>query len=280
MHPRFPEHARSLQILVGGLVLVWTVLGGTACTDAPPARSAVSPFGSVDTIASTAVSRDSTLAVLTSMERTAFDSAFVQLEEYGLTRYVRTEQFDTTGTVTALHTRTVRYEPGSTSGTVRRRDSVGHFRSGGILSGIAPDQQPTDRPANLAAQALPDQPAYVAPRTREAYRYALRPDSLFDGTPTYVIEARARTDERGRDQGIRYARLTIDRDSKELVGLSLVRAERVLLFGEESQLTLRLRKAPDGAWVPHLTRVRTVVSVPFRSPRQVRTVSAYYNYSH
>lgn len=278
MHPPLAEHARSLQIIVGGLVLAWSVVGGTGCSEAP-VGSDPSPFGAVDTIASTTVPRDSALSVLTAMERAAFDSAFVQLDEFAMTRYVRTEQLDTTGTATALHTHTLRYPSGTEAGTIRRRDTVGQFQSGGILSSITPPQDPTERPANLAAQALPDQPAYLAPRTREAYRYALRSDSLLDGTPTFVVEAKARTDDRGRDQGIRYARLIIDRTSNELVGLSVVRANQILLFRENSQLTIRLRTASDGTWVPHLTRVRAVVSVPLRSSRQFRTVSAFYDYT-
>jgi len=89
---------------------------------------------------------------------------------------------------------------------------------------------------------------------------------------------RVRPDGTGQDQGVRYARLTLDRASQELVGLVVVRAERALLFGEESRLRLRLRRLPDGRWVPHVTRFRALVHVPFRTPRQFRTVSAYSNY--
>jgi hypothetical protein len=86
-------------------------------------------------------------------------------------------------------------------------------------------------------------------------------------------------DERGANRSIQYARLTIDCASRELVGLTTTRASRILLFRERSQITLRLRRAPDAAWVPHLTRVRALVDVPFRVPRQFRTVSSYHGYA-
>jgi len=283
MQPGLPERARFLKIVVGG-VLLWGLAGGTAgCTNGPSPAQGYSSFGALDTIASSAAPRDSALALLGRMRRAAFDSAFARLDAYGVTRQVRTEQLDTTGATTAVRTLTVRYPAGAAAGTVQRADSVGTFGRGGLFSGITPRQQPRARPPNLAAQALADQPAYLAPRTQEAYRYALRPGSLWDGTPVLVVEAKARAEGRGADQSIRYARLTIDRASHELVGLTTTRISRILLFQEQSQVTIRLRPGPSGqeatAWVPHLTRVRALVNVPFRAPRQFRTVSSYYEYA-
>lgn len=286
-----PKRARFLQIAVGGLLLAGVVVGGSGCTDRVRSPNVYSPFGTIDTIATTAP-RDSALALLTAMKRVAFDSAFARLDEYAVTRHVRTEQLDTTGATTGFRTLTLRYAPGVEAGTIQRADSAGSFQKGGLLSGITPGQRRAATPPNLAAQALPDQPAYLAPRTREAYRYALRPDTLLDGTPAYVIEAKARSGQRGGEQGVRYARLTVDRISLELVGLTVARASRILLFRENSLVTVRLRRDPAGGrdfpggsdsrhtWVPHLTRFRAVVDVPFRAARQIRTVSTYYGYAH
>lgn len=281
MHPSLPKRARFLHVVMGGLLLVGLSVGGCNPPASPSGTHAA--FGSIDTIATTEARRDSVLALLSRMDRTPFDSAFADLTEYAVTRHVRTEQLDTTGTTTAYRTLTLRYPAGSPNGTVQRADSGGSFQDGGMLSGITPAQQRTERPANLAAQTLPDQPAYLAPRTQEAYRYALRRDSLLDGTPVFVVEAKARSDERGADQGLRYARLTIARPSHALVGLTTTRRSRILLFREDSQITIRLRRTPEdtspNTWVPHLTRFRAVVDVPFRSPRQFRTVSGYYGYA-
>jgi hypothetical protein len=283
MQPFSTKRARFLHVVVGGLLLVGISVGSGGCNRPAPTSGTYASFGALDTIATTEAPRDSVLAVLARMDRTAFDSAFANLSAYAVTRHVRTEQLDTTGATTAYRTLALRYPPGSQRGTVQRADSGGSFRAGGMLSGIAPAQQRTKRPTDLAVQALPDEPAYLAPRTQEAYRYALRPDSLLDGTPVFVVEAKARSDERGADQGIRYARLTIDRASHALVGLATARISRILLFREHSQITIRLRRAPGAptseSWVPRLTRFRAVVDVPLRAPRQFRTVSAYYGYA-
>ncbi|WP_208427070.1 MULTISPECIES: hypothetical protein [Salinibacter] len=276
MQPAPSKRARFLHIIVGGWLLA---LGGLGCTSPPEHGGTYAAFGALDTIEATDTPRDSALAVLAQLNRTAFDSAFARLDAYAVTRTVRTEQLDTTGATTAYRTRTLRYPPGPGPGTIQRADSAGRFQAGGVLARLTPSQSPRARPGNLAGQALADQPAYLAPRTQEAYRYALRRDSLLDGTPTHVVEAKVRSGERGADRSIRYARLTVDRASHELVGLTTTRASRILLFRERSQITLRLRRAPDAAWVPHLTRVRAVVDVPLRAPRQFRTVSAYRGYA-
>ncbi|MEF8865040.1 MAG: hypothetical protein V5A20_04680 [Salinibacter sp.] len=275
MQPAPLKRARFLHIVMGGWLLV---VGSLGCTSPPEHGRGSAAFGALDTTEATDVPRDSVLAVLSRLNRTAFDSAFARLDAYAVTRHVRTEQLDTTGAVTAHRTRTLRYSPGTAPGTIQRADSAGRFQAGGLLARLTPAQSRRARPGNVAPQALPDRPAYLAARTQEAYRYALRRDSLLDGTPTHVVEAKARLDERGADQSIRYARLTIDRASHELVGLTTTRASQLLLFRERSQVTLRLRRAPDAAWVPHLTRVRALVDVPLRAPRQFRTVSAYYGY--
>ena len=278
MQPPPSKRARFLQMVGAGLLLAGIAVGGTGCTSDSLPAGTYSPFGTIDTIAASEAPRDSVLSILSRMDRVAFDSAFARLDDYAVTRHVRTEQLDTTGVTTAYRTLTIRYPPGQVPGTVRQADSAGVFQQGGLLSSIAPAEQRTAQPANLAAQALADQPAYLAPRTQEAYRYALRRDSLLSGTPVFVVEAKARSKERGRDQDIRYARLLIARGSHALVGLTTTRISRILLFREYSQLTIRLRPTPNGAWLPHLTRFRAVVDVPLRASRQFRTVSAYYGY--
>jgi hypothetical protein len=211
------------------------------------------------------------------MRRTAFDSAFVRLGDYAVTRSVRTEQMTPAGTTTAVRSYDIHYQPGTERGTIQRRDSTGTFRDGGLFGRVAPESDPAARPTNVAAQLLPDQPPYIEPRTREAFRYALRADTV-RGTPVYLLEATARAYGTGRDQGVRYARLRLHRPSRQLIGLTLVRDEKVLLFGEDSRLHLSLQQGPDGSWVPQTSRVRAVLYVPFRTPRQFRTVSTYDGY--
>lgn len=275
MHPPLLKRVCSLHVLGGVLLLGSVFLVGTGCTSSGGRTG--SPLVPSDTITS-AVDRDSALTVLTSMRRAAFDSAFIALDDYAVTRYVRTEQMTPAGTTTAVRSYELRYTPGTERGVIQRRDSSGTFQGGGFFGRVAPDRNPRSRPPDVAAQLLPDQPAYVEPRTREAFRYALRGDSLSNGSPVYVMEVTARAHGTGKEQGVRYARLLIHRPSKQLVGLTLVRDDQVLLFGEDSQMSVQLRRAPDGRWVPYVTRVRTSVHIPLRTPRQFRTVSAFYAY--
>jgi hypothetical protein len=273
MHPPLFERACSLHVLGVGLLLGGVLLGGTGCTSSD--REA-SPFLPSDTLTS-AVDRDSALAVLTALRRTAFDSAFVRLNDYAVTRALRTEQMTPAGSTTAVRSYEIQYRPGAGRGTVRRRDSTGAFRDGGLFGRVAPDTDPAARPVNVAAQILPDQPAFIEPRTREAFRYALRTETV-RGTPVYLLEAAARSRGTGRDQGVRYARLRIHRPSRQLVGLTLVRNDQVLLFEEDSRMSLDLQRTADGTWVPRKSRVRALLHVPFRTPRQFRTVSSYFDY--
>lgn len=278
MHPPAHKRARFLHVLLAGLIL-GGVLGTTGCSSNRTPRP--SPFVPADTLSST-VDRDSVLAVLTSMRRTAFDSSFSALDEYAFTRSVRTEQMTPAGTTTAIRSYVARYRPRAARvpGMLLRRDSVGTVRGGGLFGWAAPNQNPEARPTDLADQILPDQPAFVEARTREAFTYALQPDSLSDGTPTWILDATARTHGTGQEQSVRYARLTIERASKQLIGLLIVRDDDVLLFGEESRTSIRLRRAddPEGPWVPHVVRARSSVDIPFQPARQFRVVSAFYNY--
>ncbi|MFO8098118.1 MAG: hypothetical protein R6T83_00685 [Salinibacter sp.] len=251
-------------------------LGGCSSPSDPPP----SPFLPSDSISAEETSRDSALAVLTDLQRTAFDSAFATLDTYAVSRRVRTEQLTPAGSVSARRTSTVRYPPAPDRGVIQERDSTGPFRDGGILSSLSGSGDPTDRPQDIAPQALSDPPAFVAPRTREDFRYALHQDTLSNGTPVQVVRAQARNSGPARDQGLRFARLKLLSDSHELVALTVVRAERTLLFGEDSRLTVRLRPAPtEDTWVPALVRFRARVDVPVRAPRQFLTVSRYDDYT-
>ncbi|PSQ97067.1 MAG: hypothetical protein BRD55_03925 [Bacteroidetes bacterium SW_9_63_38] len=276
MQPPRSKHARSLHALLGVLLLVGSGLGGAGCTSSP--QPPVASFQPTDSL-TTAVGRDSALAVLASMRRAAFDSAFAALSDYAVTRTVRTERLEPNGTVTARRHSVLRYPPGDAAGTLQESDSTGHFRSGSLLGMVASATSRTDRPPDGAAQMLADDPPYVEPRTQEAYRYALGADALSDGTPVYVVEATARADEAGRDQSVRYARLLLDRSTRALVGLTLIRIDEGLLFSEYSRSALRLQRGPDGTWMPHEKRVRAFLHVPFRAPRYVRTASTFSDYT-
>jgi hypothetical protein len=273
MHPRPDEHVCFLQSLAGACGAVVLAVGLLGCE--PSAPRPTSPFAPAASIGEpSSVERDSALSVLASMRRTAFDSAFDRLSEYAHTRRTRTVQIGASGEPTARRSQTVRYEAGGTSGTVvSQADSGGAFEAGPFDAFVStPD--PTAPLSNLAQQAFPDNPAYLSARTREAFRYRVR-DDAYRGEPVSVVTVQARASGEGREQSVRYAELTIHRDTGELLAARTVRAERILLFSEDSRLVVRLRLGPDGTWLPHESRFHARVDVPFRAPQEFRTVSTY-----
>lgn len=270
-----PEHARFLHAWVGGVLLTGLVLALSGCdqSGAPNPR-----FAPADSAPPSAVSRDSALALLAAMRRTPFDSAFVALGRYTVTRQLRTERFDTTGAVAARRSYTLRYPPGAEKATLVSEDSSGALQQGGVLADLAPDSSPRSRPPDLAAEVLPDQPPYLAPRTQEDFRFAVHADTVDEGRPVRIVTVQARPDT-GRDQSIRHARLTLTRDTHTLIELRVVRASRGILFREDSRLLIELKRAPDdAAWVPRRTRFRMRIDIPFRAPQHFRTVSTYTDY--
>lgn len=290
MHPLRAERARSLHRLVGASVLfsvllsvlvAAAVLGGcsggsgspeTAQTGSDRGTAVFAPARSIGE--PEAAERDSALAVLMSMQRAVFDSAFARLADRSYTRRLRTEQIDpATGTTIARREQTVRRDESTGAATVVSTADSGAAFESGPLDTFVPTSDPTDVPQNLAESAFPDDPAYLSERTRESFRYRLRPTTI-EGRSAWTIRIQARP-EQGADQSIRYAELIVLRDSRELVAASTIRSENVLLFREESRMAIRLQSESDGTWLPAETRFRARIDIPFREAVEFRTVSTY-----
>mgnify|MGYP006280850261 CR=1 FL=1 len=274
MHPPLPKPECSLRTVCAALVLVTFALMG--CQTERPTVPLLAPSDTL--FSANDAERSKALDRLEAMQQDTLRTAFSRLADFSFTRYVRTAQFAPDGRRTAFAERVDRYV--RTDGLQRRtlrRDSTGTF-SFDAFDQFAPT--PTDSlPRNLPSYLISDEPAYIAPRTREAYRYRTYADTLMPGTPVHVVEVRAQPDERGHEVGIRHARLYIDPASQQLVGLYLVRAERAALFREDSRFFVSLRPGPDGGWLPFVTRFHARVDVPMRDPQEFRTVSTFYDYT-
>lgn len=282
MQPVLTEHARFLQS-VGARVMISVLVGVLTLSllgcERPPTANGEPLFApSAPPSPPPPAERDSALAVLSRMKRSVFDSAFVHLDGYGFVREVRTERLTPSGEVTAWRTRTLQYSPDGAPPRVLRSDSTGSFGDG-MLTVLAPSAAPGARPANAAAYAFPDDPAYLSPRTQEAFHFYLRRGPTMGDRATRVVEIRPKRNPDGRDQALRFARLTVARGTNQLLAAHAVRAERVLLFREDSELIVRLQPAPDGrAWVPAESRFRARVDVPLRTPQRFYTESTYSDY--
>ena len=292
--PRPPVLFRSV-LLLGGL-LAGGFLGGCGPAgtdqDAPLHESSETAFprhtGNQQAFAAAAGTRKAALALLDSLKRSALRDAFAPLERLGYTRRVRTERLAEGGQVEAFEQRVVRYAPGGDGGArVLRSDSAGALASSALGRFAGSDEADPGAPsANLAQQVLPSEFPFLSKRNRYAFQYRRLPDTTLASGPAHVVFVRARPDAEGENQSIRYARLTIDEDTRQLVGLRMHRVRRSTLFDEETRQLVRLRplpgrsaRPPDSTrWVPAETRFATRLHVLLRPPRRFRSTASYFQY--
>lgn len=233
---------------------------------------------STNLYAQASIERDSIVSFIGSLDQDAIKEAFQRLDSREFTRYTRTEQFDRDDYLIAFEERLMRHSgPESTRQfMILDRDSAGTFDYGyfsRFVSQTVESQDPTD----LAKHIIPEDPAYLSPRNREAYIYRSLADTLMWDMTARVIEVRARPEE-GDGQNIRRVRLYIDRGSNRLIAIYLERIDLAMWYREESQFYVHIRPDPSGSWVPYNTRFETRIGVPFRPTQRFRTVSTYFNY--
>ncbi len=222
---------------------------------------------------------DSLLLFISEVDQEAFSRAFAGLDRREFTRYTRTEQFDEDDYLIAYEERVTRHQgrPEARSFITLQQDSAGTFDFGYFRRFVSQEAASLD-PTDLAQHVVPDDPAYLSARHRDAYRYRILPDTVMWDETARVIEIRARPDE-GDDQNIRRARLYVDRASNRLIAIYIERIDRAVWYREESRFYIHIRPAPDGSWVPYNTRFETRIGVPFRPTQRFRTVSTYYRYA-
>jgi len=254
------------------LLAACTLMG---CATEPPEARMLGPNDVLFT--ATTDERQAALAVLDSLQQNTLPAAFDRLARYAFTHRVEAVQRTPDGAVTARRTAVRRFPPpDSAQRPLRvRADSSGSFE-GSWLYALAPEGE--DDLVNRAQYVLPDDPAYLEPRTREAFRYRLGPDTAFGGRTVHVVEIRAQPGALGADRAIRHARLFVEPATYELVGLYLVRAETSLLFREDSRTLTHLRPAPDGGWVPAVTRLDARLDMPLQAAPLFRLDASFAAY--
>jgi len=286
MQPRTAKHARFLHsrllspviFRVAGVALLLVITGaGLGCQSA--SYDEASQFsGQIPTFnGATGAQRDSALAVLESMKRTHFDSAFVRLRDYDFMRSAQTEQLGPSGDVAAARLRVIRYLGDEVN--AQTLSSRGSFDEG-TLDLFGTSGTPTRDHSNVATAAFPNDPAYVSARGREAFAYQFDESTLPNGEPSLVMQIRARDTEEGRTQPIRYARLVMNEETRELLAAETIRYRESLLYDEDSYVRVFLRPAPrdENVWLPQAFDAHTRVSIPFQSAREYRTQSRYEQY--
>lgn len=222
--------------------------------------------------------QDSILTELSIVDHSSFQSAFGQLSNYAYQRYVRTEQYDEEDFLIALDEYRIRIEgpDGERTTTVERTDSAGAFDFGFFNRFVSENVESVD-PVDLVPYVLPDELGYTNPRNTDRYSFRILPDTLMWDRLARVIEVRARRDM-ADGLNIRVIRQFIDRDTNLLVGVYLERIDLGLLFREESNFYVDLKRIDDGAFLPNNTRFESTIKMPFRGTYKIRTVSTYSNY--
>ena len=135
----------------------------------------------------------------------------------------------------------------------------------GTLSG---DDGATPRLRDPIAPALPQDPPYLDPSVRDAYRASVLGDTTIAGTPFRRVQA-VLVDE-SRQLGVRRVWAAVGADGQ--VGAIEVRRETdSVLYDETSRVRVDLAPGPSG-WVPRRVVTDTRTDVPLSDPAHVRTV--------
>lgn len=269
MHPALADRAHSLRNGRFHTLLLVLLMGAgllMGCQSEPPDALML---GAEDAqFTATAEEREAALAVLDSLQLTVIRASFDRLDDYAFTQRLRIERLGADGGATAFREQVRRFPPPDSAQRpiALRADSSGAF-DGGWLGNLLPATG--DTLINRAQYVLPDDAAYLAPRTREAFRYRLRPDTSLGSRTVRVVEIRAQPGETGADRAIRHARLFVEPDTYELVGLYLVRADASLLFREDSRSAVYLQPAADGSWIPATTQLEARLKIPFRAAEHI-----------
>lgn len=224
---------------------------------------------------SDSTARAAALALLREANVKAMHKAFSRMDDFGFTRHTRTTQWNGEGQIVAMRERTVQFSGPATSPRVRAVDSVGTFDFG-FLNPLAGREATLAPSPDLASYAIPEDPAYLDPRHREAFDFRRLPDTTISGTTVHVIDVLARPGE-GDRESIRRARAYLS-PNDELVGIDLWQQERTFLFAEDSRFLIKLRPAPYGGWLPDTLVVRTRLATPFRKARLLETSAGFDDY--
>jgi hypothetical protein len=223
--------------------------------------------------------QDSIFAFLAMIDQEAFRGSFEYLNEKTFTRYTRSEQFDDNDVLLAFEERVIRHSgpPTGRNYDLVDQDSAGVFDYG-YLRPFVSDVEPSRDPMDFARRIVPDDPAYMSARNRDAYVYRSLPDTVMGDVSARVIEIRARP-QVGDSQNVRNVRLYVDRNSSRLIAMYLERIDRAMWYREESIFYVHVRMMPDTSWMPYNTRFETRITVLFRPAQRFRTASTYYGYS-
>lgn len=264
-----PVASRFVRLAVLPVLIAGTLVAASGCASegappryAPPADSTA-----------WAVTGDTVMTRLAQISFAAVDSAFAALPRVPVTRTTRTDVFSATDSLRGQLRQIWAHRPGAEpalrsetqTGTLPDRD----------LWGLAPRTQAEALPENIIGSAYPDEPPFLEARNRSAYRYGMRRDTLAPGIAVDRLEVLARDTADGRRLAVPYARVDVLPGTNTVVSTYVVRAERALLYDEDSLFYVALQPGSEVAWLPHLLRFRARLAVPLRPVESVQLVTSF-----
>lgn len=131
-----------------------------------------------------------------------------------------------------------------------------------------PSDDAAPRLRNPIQTALPDDPPYIAPASRDQYRRSVVGDTVVAGRRLRVVEAVLA--EAGAEQGVRRVRAAVEPSSGQPVVVEVERTASSAVYDEQSRVRVELAPA-DGAWLPRHVETDTRTDVPLSPARRVRT---------
>ena len=126
------------------------------------------------------------------------------------------------------------------------------------------------RPRDPIGPALPAEPPFVDPASRDQYRRTVLGDTTVAGRRLRVVEA-VLTDV-DAEQQVRRAWAAVDPETGQPVLVEVDREADSVVYTEVSRARVELAAGPGGAWVPRRIETDTRTDVPLSDPVRVRVV--------
>ena len=196
--------------------------------------------------------------LLANVTQDAFAGAFARLDSLGYAADLAVTQRSDDGAEVGEETVALR----SRGGAVRVEDR----RGTGTLAA------PSDEPPRLRdpiGPALPAEPAFVDPASRDQYRRAVVGDTVVAGRRLRLVEAVLL--DATAEQQVHRVRAAVEPATARPVVVEVERRADSAVYTEASRARVALAPGPGGAWLPRAVETDTRTDVPLADPVRLRT---------
>ena len=196
--------------------------------------------------------------LLANVTQDAVAGAFARLDSLGYAADLDVTQRDDAGGVVGRAAVAVRARGGAVA--VERRTGTGT---------LAEPAEAAPRLRDPMGGALPTEPAFVDPASRDQYRRTVVGDTTVAGRRLRLVEA-VLVDGEGEQQ-VRRVRAAVEPESARPVVVEVERAADSVVYTETSRARVALAPGPGGAWLPRSVETETRTDVPLADPVRLRT---------